>query len=110
MTGFVLQRMLSSALVIILTSMFVFVLFFVGMGDGPAVSYCDNLGTAGCTPLRLRSIEHDMGLDQSVFRNYREWVQGLFVGRKNVYMDGKFYDCPAPCLGISIASSQPVSS
>ena len=110
MTGFVLRRILSSALVIVLTSMFVFVLFFVGMGDRPAENYCQKLGSARCTPVKLASIERDMGLDQSVVRNYREWVDGVFVGRKNVYMDGKFYDCPAPCLGISITSSQPVST
>src|SRR4029077_3520188 len=110
MTGFVLRRILSSSLVIVLTSMFVFVLFFVGMGDRPAEDYCGTLGTGRCTPLRLASIERDMGLDQSVVRNYGEWVQGVFVGRKNVYMDGKFYHCPAPCLGISITSSQPVST
>jgi peptide/nickel transport system permease protein len=110
MTGFVLRRILSSALVIVLTSMFLFVLFFVGMGDRPAENYCDQLGTDRCTPVRLASIERDMGLDRSVVRNYGEWVDGVFVGRKNVYMDGKFYDCPAPCLGISITSSQPVST
>jgi len=110
MTGFVLRRILSSALVIVLSSMFVFVLFFVGMGDRPAKNYCDQLGSQRCTPLRLDSIERDMGLDRGVVRNYRDWAQGIFVGRKNVYMDGKFYDCPAPCLGISIEGSEPVST
>jgi peptide/nickel transport system permease protein len=110
MTGFVLRRILSSALVIVVTSMFVFVLFFVGMGDRPAENYCDQLGSAHCTPLVLGSIERDMGLDRGVVRNYRDWAQGIFVGRKNVYMDGKFYDCPAPCLGISIQGSEPVST
>ena len=108
MTGFVLRRILSALLVIILTSMFVFVLFFEGMGDAPAVRYCEGLGAGRCTPLKLDSIKQDMGYDKSVFRNYREWVQGIFVGRKNVYMDGKLYDCPAPCLGISITTEQPV--
>ncbi len=46
MTGFVLRRILSAVLVIILTSMFVFVLFFEGMGDAPAVNYCEGLGQA----------------------------------------------------------------
>jgi peptide/nickel transport system permease protein len=110
MTGFVLRRILSSALVIVLSSMFVFVLFFVGMGDRPAKNYCDQLGSQRCSPLRLDSIERDMGLDRGVVRNYRDWAQGIFVGRKNVYMDGKFYDCPAPCLGISIQGSEPVST
>ena len=44
MTGFIVRRVLSSILVIILTSMFVFVLFFKGMGDAPARNYCEKLG------------------------------------------------------------------
>ena len=28
-------------------------------------------------------------------------MKGIFVGRKPVYSDGKEYNCPAPCLGIS---------
>ena len=52
MTGFVLRRILSAVLVIVLTSMFVFVLFFKGMGAGPAVNYCDRLG-AGRQPVAL---------------------------------------------------------
>ena len=33
MTGYIVRRLLSSVLVVILTSMFVFVLFFKGLGD-----------------------------------------------------------------------------
>jgi peptide/nickel transport system permease protein len=95
-------------LVIILTSMFVFALFFKGMGDTPAVNYCEKLGPGKCTPAKLESIRHQMGYDQSLAHNYREWFKGVFVGRANVYMDGKLYNCPAPCLGISITSGEPV--
>ena len=49
-----------------------------------------------------------MGYDKSLVYNYGQWAKGIFVGRKNVYSDGKLYDCPAPCLGISITTSQPV--
>jgi peptide/nickel transport system permease protein len=110
MTGFVLRRILSAILVIILTSMFVFALFFEGMGDRPARNYCEQLAKSRCTPLKLSSIKHQMGYDRSVFRNYGWWARGIFVGRKNVYMDGKLYDCPAPCLGISITTGEPVST
>jgi peptide/nickel transport system permease protein len=107
-TGFVVRRLLSAVLVIILTSMFVFVLFFKGMGTSPAVNYCEQLGPGKCTPPKLAAIEHQMGFDQSVLANYGAWAQGIFVGRTNVYMDGKLYDCPAPCLGISISTGNPV--
>jgi peptide/nickel transport system permease protein len=110
MAGFIVRRSVSAILVVILTSIFVFVLFFKGMGDTSAANYCDKLAPGKCTPLKLDSIKHQMGLDQSVVSNYGSWAKGLFVGRKNVYVDGKAYDCPAPCLGISITTEQPVWS
>jgi peptide/nickel transport system permease protein len=108
MTGFVLRRMLSAAVVIVLTSLFVFVLFFKGLGDAPARNYCEELGAGKCTPAKLASIEHGMGLDQPVLTNYTTWVKGIFVGRDDVYADGKTYDCPAPCLGISVMTGNTV--
>lgn len=108
MTGFIVRRLLSSVLVVILTSMFVFVLFFKGMGDAPARNYCEKLGPGKCSTLKLNSIKHQYGYDKPLITNYAEWAKGIFVGRKNVYDDGKYYDCPAPCLGISITTGDTV--
>jgi len=108
MTGFIVRRLLSSLLVVILTSMFVFVLFFKGLGDSPARNYCEKLGHGTCRPATLESIKHQMGLDKPLVYNYTQWAKAIFVGRDNVYQDGKLYDCPAPCLGISITTGNPV--
>ncbi len=108
MTGFIARRLLSSLLVVVLTSIFVFVLFFKGLGDSPAVNYCEQLGPGKCTATKLDAIKQEMGLDKSVTYNYVQWAKGIFVGRSNVYVDGKLYDCPAPCLGISITTGDTV--
>jgi len=108
MTGFIVRRIISSVLVVILTSMFVFVLFFVGLGDSPAVNYCDSLHNGQCSEQTLASIEHQMGYDKSVAANYVQWAKGIFVGRDDVYVDGKVYECPAPCLGISVMTGDTV--
>ena len=108
MTGFIVRRILSSILVVVLTSIFVFVLFFKGLGDSPARNYCDSLHNSQCSPAMLASIEHQMGMDRSVVSNYTTWAKGVFVGRKNVYVDGKEYPCPAPCLGISLMTGNTV--
>jgi peptide/nickel transport system permease protein len=108
MTGFIMRRLLSAALVIALTSLFVFILFFKGLGDSPARNYCEQLRAGQCTTTKLDAIKHEMGLDKSVAYNYTQWAKGVFVGRKNVYVDGKLYDCPAPCLGISITTGNTV--
>ncbi len=108
MTGFIVRRLVSAALVIILTSMFVFVLFFEGMGNSTALNACTRGGSVRCSPEKLASIEHQMGFDRSVVYNYGQWAKGVFVGRDAVYSDGKLYACPAPCLGISVTTSEPV--
>jgi peptide/nickel transport system permease protein len=51
-----------------------------------------------------------MGFDKSVAYNYGQWAKGVFAGRDNVYVDGKLYKCPAPCLGISINTENTVWS
>jgi peptide/nickel transport system permease protein len=106
--GFIVRRLLTSVLVIVLTSLFVFVLFFKGLGDSPARNYCEKLGPGRCTTTKLDSIKHQMGFDKSLASNYTTWAKGIFVGRHDVYSDGKLYDCPAPCLGISIMTDDTV--
>ena len=107
MTGFVLRRILSAALVIVLTSMFVFVLFFVGMGDRPSgeLLRAARVGPLHAAQARLDRARHGPTTSPSSATT-ASGSTGIFVGRKNVYMDGKFYDCPAPCLGISITSQR----
>ncbi len=107
MTGFIVRRILSSILVVVLTSMFVFVLFFKGMGTSPAVNYCDSIHQGRCSPATLASIKHQMGFDRSVAANYAIWAKGIFTGR-DVYLDGKEYPCPAPCLGVSAMTNNTV--
>jgi peptide/nickel transport system permease protein len=108
LTGFVVRRVLSSLVVVVLTSMFVFALFYKGLGTSPAVSYCDQLKQGECTQQKLAAIEDEMGFNHSMAYNYAVWVKGIFVGRDKVYVDGKYYACPAPCLGISIETQDTV--
>ena len=64
MTGFIVRRVLSSILVVILTSMFVFVLFFKGLGDSPARNYCEKLGPGKCIDGEARLHQAPDGLRQ----------------------------------------------
>ncbi len=96
MLGFIVRRLLSAALVVVVTSMFVFALFFLGPSN-PAGPICDAQGK--CTAERLEAIEEQMGLNDSVVTQYGEFAKGIFVGR--TVSIGSEYECPAPCLGIS---------
>lgn len=104
MVGYIIRRLLSAALVLILTSMFVFALFYLGPRD-PARAVCDAQGR--CTPEKLKNLTHAMELDKPVHVAYAAWAKGLFVGRE-IDMGAK-YTCDAPCFGISYRSREPVT-
>lgn len=103
MAGFIVRRVVSSLLVIVLTSMFVFALFFLGPSN-PAGPVCEAQGK--CTAERLEAIEEQMGLNDRVVTQYAEFVGGLFRDRTIVV--GSEYQCEAPCLGISYGTRQEV--
>lgn len=104
MLGFVLRRLVSSLLVVVLVSMAVFALFHLGPGS-PAAPLCE--ATGRCTQERLAALERDMGLDEPVTAQYAAFVQGLVTDR-TVQM-GAEYHCDAPCLGISYGSRREVT-
>jgi peptide/nickel transport system permease protein len=103
--GFIVRRLMASAIVVILTSMFVFALFFLGPTD-PARPLCDLNGK--CTPEKLQVLTEEMGFDKPVTQQYLVWAKGVFAGRE-INM-GAHYKCPAPCLGISYSDRKPVST
>jgi peptide/nickel transport system permease protein len=102
--AFIIRRVLAALLVVILTSMFVFALFFLGPSD-PARPFCDLNGR--CTPEKLEILTHQMGLDDNVAHQYAIFVKGIFVDRE-VQLGAKF-DCEAPCLGYSFSTREPVT-
>lgn len=96
MAGFIVRRLMAALLVVVLTSMCVFALFFLGPSN-PAGPVCEGQGR--CTAERLEAIEEQMGLNEGVVTQYGRFVGGLFHDR-TINM-GTPYDCEAPCLGIS---------
>ncbi len=99
MAGFIVRRLTSAALVVILTSMFVFALFFLGPSN-PAQPLCDLNGK--CTPEKLALLTEQLGLNDSVVHQYGIWAEGLVKDREISF--GAVYPCDAPCLGISYSS------
>ena len=103
MFGYIVRRLVAAFLVVVLTSMFVFALFFLGPSN-PAATICNQ--SQRCTAERQASLEHALGLDQSVVSQYGVFVKGLFVDRE---VDiGANYHCDAPCLGISFLTKSEV--
>ncbi|MFA6575347.1 MAG: ABC transporter permease, partial [Nocardioides sp.] len=98
---------MAAFLVLVLTSMIVFALFFAGPRD-PARGLCER--QQRCTPEKLATLQQAMGLDKPIHVAYAEWSKGLVAGRTVEFSDAEAYDCSAPCLGISYASRNEVSS
>jgi peptide/nickel transport system permease protein len=96
MFGYIVRRLMSAFLVVVLTSMFVFLLFFKGPSN-PAQPLCDLNGK--CTPEKLELLTEQLGLNDSVVNQYLIYVGGFFRDRTISF--GADYHCDAPCLGIS---------
>jgi peptide/nickel transport system permease protein len=94
--GFVVRRVVSGLLVLLVTSVAIFSLFFYGPAD-PALAYCPE---THCTPQRLETIRTSLGLDQPVAEQYAKYMKGIAVGR-DYHAGAITIRCPAPCLGVS---------
>jgi peptide/nickel transport system permease protein len=105
MLGYISRRLVSAALVVIATSMLVFMLFTFGPAD-PAQALCS---ADRCTEQRRAQIHKALGLDQPITEQYADWAKGVFVGREISYGPGFSVDCSAPCLGISYISKEEVT-
>jgi len=101
------RRLITAVLVLILTSMAVFAIFYLGP-ENPARPLCEK--QQRCTPEKLARLEKSMGLDKPVYVAYGEWGKGLFAGRTVEYSATESYECGAPCLGISYRNNREVTS
>src|SRR5919112_568559 len=96
MFGYIVRRIISGVLVLLVISVAVFALFFYGPSD-PALAYCPE---TRCTPQRLENIRTSLGLDRPVLEQYGDYMKGIVAG--NDFKAGEIsIKCDAPCLGVS---------
>lgn len=104
MIGYVVRRVAGAILVLFGLSTLLYALFYLAPAD-PAVLTCGK----GCTPERLAEVRHAMGVDDPVPVQYQRFLTGLVAGRD--YVAGPdVRHCPAPCLGYSYETGQPVTA
>ncbi|GAA1266113.1 ABC transporter permease [Kitasatospora nipponensis] len=102
MIRFLLRRAVSTALVLLVMSAVVYLVFYTAPHD-PAVLVCGK----GCDGTRLAVVRHKLGTDLPVWEQYADFLRGLFAGR--TFDSGTdLTQCAAPCLGYSFQSDQPV--
>ena len=90
-----LSRLALGLLTLVAVSVLTFLLFFAVPRD-PAAAMC----AKNCDPARLERVRVEWGLADPVPMQYLNFVKRLGLGAP---------DCPAPCLGRSYVSGQPVT-
>jgi peptide/nickel transport system permease protein len=102
-TGYIVRRVLSMVLMLLLLTLVVFLLFSVLPTD-PARLTCGK----ACTPEVIAANRHNLGLDLPVWEQYWVYLKGIFVGR--TFGSGSAtYSCDAPCLGYSFKRGEQVT-
>jgi peptide/nickel transport system permease protein len=106
MFAYIVKRLIAGLVVLIIISMMVFALFWYGP-ESPAKPLCQADRSRGCPPDVIARYEERLGYNNPVTEEYGKWVKGLFVGR-TITVGPTDIDCPAPCLGLSNRTRQPV--
>jgi peptide/nickel transport system permease protein len=99
MFRFLVRRILGAAVILLIISALVFVLFYTAPRD-PARVACGKV----CTPETLALVKRNLGISDPVPVQYWHWLQAVFVGRDYP----SYGHCPAPCLGFSFQNREPV--
>jgi len=103
MLRFFIRRALLAVLTLFAISVSTFLLFFA-VPANPVATMC---GNRICPESTQKQITHDLGLDQPLITQYTEYMKGVFVGR-TIGSGPTAKECPAPCLGYSFRTGQPV--
>jgi peptide/nickel transport system permease protein len=102
-TAYVIRRVLTGLLILVLLSMLTFVMFNALPAD-PAALTCGK----NCTPEVIEANRVRLGLDLPLWQQYVEFVKGLFAGRTFGAGTATF-TCAAPCLGYSFRRGEEVT-
>ncbi|MEU4898674.1 ABC transporter permease [Streptomyces sp. NPDC044780] len=102
MARYIAGRIAGVLVILFLVCLFTFVIFFK-LSPDPALMICGKT----CTPGRIDQIRTMLGLDEPFPTQFWHFLSGLFAGRDYGTGVGLTH-CPAPCLGYSFQTNQPV--
>jgi peptide/nickel transport system permease protein len=103
MVRFVIRRLLLAVTTLFAISIITFGLFFA-VPASPATVMCGK----NCSPTQIAQVERRLGIDRPIVEQYGTFVKGIFAGR--TIGQGDFIrECPAPCLGYSFRTDEPVT-
>ncbi|MGQ0842284.1 ABC transporter permease [Actinokineospora sp.] len=109
MITYIIRRLLAAVVLLFIVSAVTFSIFFVMpklVGATPETLATRYVGRAA-TEETVKATAEKLGFYDPVVVQYGEWVKGIFAGAEYDYGTG-VEECPAPCLGYSFRSRQPV--
>ena len=109
MVSYIIRRLFAAIGVVIVISMITFAIFFLIpriAGATPESMAARYVGKSP-NPAQLHAAAESLGFYDPVAVQYWDWFKGVFVG-KDVLTGTGVDHCPAPCLGYSYKTSQPV--
>ncbi len=101
---YLVLRFAAMIVVLLVVTLVTFLIFQI-VPSNPARAECGRV----CTPSALRQVRAFMGLDHSVWRQYLDFLGGIFTGR-SFGQGANAIKCSAPCLGYSFQQNQSVLS
>jgi peptide/nickel transport system permease protein len=107
--AYIIRRLLAAILLLFVVSIITFGIFFVvpkWAGATPETLATRYVGRAA-TEETVKEVAQSLGFYDPIYVQYGRWVKGVFVGTDYSYGNGVEH-CPAPCLGYSFITRQPV--
>ncbi|MGY0231714.1 ABC transporter permease [Longispora urticae] len=109
MGGFLVRRFLGAIMLLVITSIVTFAIFFVvprlagQTVDQLAAQYVGK----DPSPAEIEATKVKLGLDKPLVVQYGQFVKGLVAGREFTFGATREY-CPPPCFGYSFKTQRPV--
>jgi peptide/nickel transport system permease protein len=103
MLRYLIKRFAMAVMTLFAVTVITFGVFFAVPTD-PAELQCGKQ----CNPAQLAQVRRNLGLDRPVTEQYVDYMKGVFVGR-TIGHGQTAVECPAPCLGYSFITFEPVT-
>ncbi|MCX6396777.1 MAG: ABC transporter permease [Propionibacteriales bacterium] len=109
MLSYLIRRLIAAAGLVVVISMITFAIFYVAprIGGATSESMASRYVGRSATGATVEQIAERLGFNDPIPVQYWNWAKGVVVGTTYDYGAG-VEKCPAPCLGYSFRTQQPV--
>ena len=106
---YIVRRLFAAVVLLFIVSAITFSIFFLvpKIAGGTPESMASRYAGRAATEETVKLVADRLGFYDPVVVQYGNWVKGVFVGTQ-YDLGSTVADCPAPCLGYSFITRQPV--